>query len=164
MSELHISPVISEIATPSAEEMLYLSAVCLAKSTHTNLGRIVDHHENHFTPKPNSLYNVDLLENGDVATATGYIYHRLSFEAIEYITVNGIVTNGLTPLATIPRAWGNSVFWFPGKNGGHMNTKGQIIIETRAEELLKGWVTKNKLTAIYSPTPNGNTERLIVAD
>lgn len=164
MSELLIKPAVSEIVTPTAEEMLYLTAVCLANSIHTNLGRTVDHHVNHFTHKPNMLNEIDLLESGDVATTTGHIYRRLGFKAIEDLIEYGIVRNELTARANTPRRGGNSVFWVPGKDGGYMNTEGQIIIETRAEELLKGWVTKNKLTAIYSPTPEGVTERLALAN
>lgn len=164
MSELLKPPAVSEIVMPSAEEMLYLTAVCLANSIHTNLGRTVDHHVNHFTHKPNILNNIDLLEAGDVATTTGYIYRKLGFKAIEDLIEYGIVRNELTARANTPRSGGNSVFWVPGRDGRYMNTEGQIIIETKAEELLKGWVTKNKLTAIYAPTPNGNTESLALAD
>ena len=163
MSELLIRPAVSEIVMPSAEEMLYLSAVCLANSIHTNLGRTVNHHVNHFTHKPNILNNLELSAAGDVATSTGYIYRRLGFKAIEDLIEHGIVRNELTARANTPRPGGNSVFWVPGRDGGHLNTEGQIIIEARAEELLKGWVTKNKLTAIFSPTPQGDTEKLVLA-
>lgn len=164
MDELLIRPALSEIAAPTAAEMLYLTAVCLANSIHTNLGRTVDHHVNSFTHKPNMLNKVDLLEEGDVATTNGHIYRKLGFKAIEDLIEYGIVRNELTARANTPRSGGNSVFWVPGRDGGYLNTEGQIIIETGAEELLKGWVTKNKLTAIYSPTPEGAIESLVLAN
>lgn len=164
MSELLIRPAVSEIVTPSAEEMLYLSAVSLANSIHTNLGRTVDRHVSHFTHKPNRLSFVDLLDSGEVAAATGYIYRRIGSKMVDDLIERGVVTNGLTPLAHTPRTWGNQVFWMSGSDGGYLNTGGQIIIETKAEELLNGWVTKDKLTAIYSPTPKGSIERLALGN
>ena len=162
-NKLLLPPAETDFVTRTAEEMLYRGAVSLANSIHTELGRAVDHHVNHYTHKPNKINNTQLLESGDVPTFFGYIYRKLNVKATEDLTEIGIVRNELTARANTPRLGGNSVFWVPGSDGRYMNTEGQIIIETRAEELLKGWVTKNKLTAIYAPTPYGNVEKLILS-
>lgn len=164
INKLEIPIVETEFVTPTDEEMLYLGAVCLAQSIHTNLGRAVDHHVNHYTHKPNKLNPIQLLDFGDVLTSEGFIYRKLSIKATEDLTDIGIVRNELTARSNTPKSGGNSVFWILGKDGEYINTEGQIIIETKKEELLKGWVTKNKLTSIFTPTPYGSIEKLILSE
>lgn len=161
MSNILKSPAKYQLLTPTWEELLKLSTACIKSTARLDLIKIADEHVHDFTANPNSFRLDQLLDQGEISTRSDMVYRKIGAKALKDLASYGIVRNELTAKAHTPREWGHTVGWTIGQDDKFINAGRQAVLETTVENAEQGWVTADKLTALYLRLPHANVENII---
>lgn len=139
-------------------KLLALGQLCLTNQAETST--LEDHTE--LSPNPNTLGQFAVpFGSGDIPTEPGKLYRQVGIEAVEDLATSDIVRNGATARGEEHKRWGHKVFWSEGQEGVHISTGGRAVIVVPKSAAEEGWVTSDKVEAIYTKTPAGKLINLL---
>ena len=140
------------------DELLALGQLCLTNQVDPNA---LNAHVK-LSSNPNTYGQFAIpFKNGDIPTEPGKLYRQVGLEAVEDLAQSGIVRNGATAAGEEHKRWGHRVFWSQGQEGVHTSTSGRAIIVAPESAAAEGWVTSDKVEAIYTKTPAGKLINLL---
>lgn len=151
------------------KELAHLGALMIEASLRTPEEIILPPAENtEGSESPNRLVSVEgnvhaQLQSkiGNIAMSSDSVYRQVHEAAVVDLANAGYVRNKDTAQGSSSKRWGDAVFWHAGKEGMNTSTGGRMVIEADKTDAEAGWVTADKVKAVYAQDTDGKVKNII---
>lgn len=164
--EPHSNP--HEVQRVHDKELAHLGALVMEASMRSEEISLPPTENIEDSQSPNRLVSVEgdihaqiQSKIGNIAMSSDSAYRQVHEAAVSDLASAGYVRNKDNAQGSSSKRWGDAVFWHAGKEGMNTSTGGRMVLEADKSQAESGWVTADKVKAVYAQDSDGQIKSII---